>query len=84
MSQDPAADGEAAPLLAFEEIRERAYDLCDRNHWPDGFELEFWLMAERELTAERRARLKQEAESAADDAGSPATMNSTATEEPTP
>lgn len=60
------------------------HNLWDRNHRPDGYELEFWLMAERELTAERRARLKQEARSAADDAGSPATMNPTATEEPTP
>ncbi|UIY45632.1 DUF2934 domain-containing protein (plasmid) [Methylobacterium radiotolerans] len=36
------------------EIRERAYDLWDRHHRPDGYELEFWFMAERELKAERR------------------------------
>ena len=38
------------------EIRERAYDLWERHHRPDGFELEFWFMAERELRAERAAR----------------------------
>lgn len=57
MSQDLAADHEAAPAPApsFEEIRERAYDLWDRNHRPNGCEHEFWLMAERELKAERRS-----------------------------
>lgn len=55
MSPDPAADREAAPAPSFEEIRERAYDLWDRNHRPIGCELEFWLIAERELKAERRS-----------------------------
>ncbi|MCJ2102807.1 DUF2934 domain-containing protein [Methylobacterium sp. E-046] len=36
-------------------IRERAYDLWDRHHRPDGYDLQFWLMAERELRAEQRA-----------------------------
>jgi hypothetical protein len=61
MSQDPPADDRAEPVLSIEEIRERAYDLWDRNHRPDGYELEFWLMAERELKAECRARLGREA-----------------------
>ena len=61
MSQDPAADDRAEPVLSIEEIRERAYDIWDRNHRPDGYELEFWLMAERELMAEARARLGREA-----------------------
>ena len=39
--------------LPIEEIRERAYDLWERNHRPDGLEIEFWLAAERELKAER-------------------------------
>ena len=56
MSPDPSADDRAEPVLSIEEIRERAYDLWDRNHRPDGYELEFWLMAERELMAERRVR----------------------------
>ncbi|MDN3575055.1 DUF2934 domain-containing protein [Methylobacterium longum] len=43
--------------MSIEEIRERAYDLWDRNHRPDGYELEFWLMGERELRAEQRAKL---------------------------
>ena len=80
MSQNPLADDRAEPVLSIDEIRERAYDLWDRNHRPDGYELEFWLMAERELTAERRARLKQEAGSASGDASSPATMNFAAAE----
>ncbi len=42
--------------LPIEQIRERAYDLWDRNHRPDGQEVRFWLMAERELKAERASR----------------------------
>jgi hypothetical protein len=57
VSSDPSADDRAEPVLSIEEIRERAYDLWDRNHRPNGCELEFWLMAERELKAERRAKL---------------------------
>ncbi|UYW28252.1 DUF2934 domain-containing protein [Methylorubrum extorquens] len=37
--------------IAIEPIRERAYDIWDRNHRPEGFDVEFWLMAERELRA---------------------------------
>ena len=40
-------------MISHDAIRERAYDLWDRNHRPEGYELEFWLMAERELKAER-------------------------------
>ncbi|MCJ2048675.1 DUF2934 domain-containing protein [Methylobacterium sp. J-070] len=45
-------------MLSIEEIQERAYDLWDRNHRPEGYELEFWLMAERELMAERKSKLE--------------------------
>lgn len=38
--------------ITIERIRERAYDIWDRNHRPEGFDVEFWLMAERELKAE--------------------------------
>jgi hypothetical protein len=38
--------------ITIERIRERAYDIWDRNHRPEGFDVEFWLMAERELRAE--------------------------------
>ena len=61
MSPDLSADEQAKRLLSIEEIRERAYDLWDRNHRPNGYELEFWLMAERELKAEARAQLECEA-----------------------
>jgi hypothetical protein len=49
MSQDPSIDDVAEPSFSADEIRKRAYDLWDRNHRPEGYELEFWLMAEREL-----------------------------------
>nr|WP_137827770.1 DUF2934 domain-containing protein [Methylobacterium sp. L1A1] len=52
MSQDE-------PPITAAEIRQRAYDLWERNHRPNGFEVEFWVMAERELRAERRKRLSQ-------------------------
>ncbi|GJD52004.1 hypothetical protein OPKNFCMD_4765 [Methylobacterium crusticola] len=41
--------------ITFEQIRERAYELWERNHRPEGFEVEFWLLAERELRRERAA-----------------------------
>ena len=53
MSPDPCAVRAAGPKISHAEVRECAYDLWDRNHRPDGYELEFWLMAERELKAER-------------------------------
>ena len=43
-------------MISQDEIRERAYDLWDRHHRPEGCELEFWIMAERALRAERRAK----------------------------
>ncbi|MCJ2056357.1 DUF2934 domain-containing protein [Methylobacterium sp. J-048] len=47
--------------MPFEEIRERAYELWERNHRPEGFEIEFWLLAERELRKERNRRKADEA-----------------------
>jgi len=47
--------------ITFERIRERAHEIWERNHRPEGFEVEFWLMAERELRAER-ARATQKAD----------------------
>jgi hypothetical protein len=41
------------PLAA---IRARAYDIWERNHRPDGYEIQFWLLAERELRAEQDGR----------------------------
>jgi hypothetical protein len=40
--------------ISFERIRERAYELWDRNHRPEGLDIQFWLLAERELKAEAR------------------------------
>lgn len=39
--------------ISFDAIRERAYELWERHHRPDGFEIEFWLLAERELRTEQ-------------------------------
>lgn len=44
--------------IPIEQIRQRAYDLWDRNHRPEGQELRFWVKAERELKAERTSRDK--------------------------
>ena len=45
-----------------EEIRARAHDIWDRHHRPQGYDLQFWLMAKRELEAEQRSKQAQEAE----------------------
>jgi hypothetical protein len=42
----------ALPITT-EQIRERARELWERNHRPDGLDMEFRLLAERELNAER-------------------------------
>ena len=47
--------------IPFEQIRERAYELWERNHRPEGFEIEFWLLAERELRKERDRRRSTDA-----------------------
>jgi hypothetical protein len=51
---------QAEPPITAAEIRHRAYELWERNHRPDGLEIEFWVMAERELRAERQARLSRQ------------------------
>jgi DUF2934 family protein len=33
-----------------EQIRQRAHELWENNHWPDGRDDEFWYQAERELS----------------------------------
>ncbi|WP_342154359.1 DUF2934 domain-containing protein [Methylorubrum sp. SB2] len=45
---------QVVPPITPAEIRQRAYELWERNHSSDGFEVEFWLLAERELRAERQ------------------------------
>ena len=41
----------AMPPIAPDRIRARAYELWDRNHRPEGLDMKFWLVAERELRA---------------------------------
>ncbi|MCJ2092066.1 MULTISPECIES: DUF2934 domain-containing protein [unclassified Methylobacterium] len=83
MSRDPSTNDRAEPVASIDEIRERAYDLWDRHHRPEGYDLQFWFMAERELKAERWAMLGDRAGAAADDASSPASKSSTTSEETT-
>lgn len=47
------------PPTTAAEIRQRAYELWERNHRPAGLEIEFWVMAERELRVERQKRLQR-------------------------
>jgi hypothetical protein len=57
----PAAESrQDGDEITFERIRERAYDLWERNHRPEGLEIQFWLVAERELRAERERRLAEQ------------------------
>jgi hypothetical protein len=53
--------------ITFERIRERAYDIWDRNHRPEGYDVEFWLMAERELRAEAAAATPVQADADSED-----------------
>ncbi len=56
----------AMPVIAPDRIRARAYELWDRNHRPGGLDMQFWLVAERELKAEdaRKAGHAAEADEA--------------------
>ena len=59
MSGDPPSAQQADAPITSAEIQERAYELWDRHHRPDGYNLHFWIMAERELKAERKASLER-------------------------
>lgn len=56
----------AATEITFDQIRERAQEIWERNHRPDGLDIAFWLLAERELKAEA-ARAAAPTESGTDD-----------------
>ncbi|WP_267427568.1 DUF2934 domain-containing protein [Methylobacterium sp. GC_Met_2] len=60
MSEDRSVDRAAEPVIADDEIRARAHDIWDRHHRPVGYDLQFWLMAERELKAERSQAVKRD------------------------
>jgi hypothetical protein len=53
--------------ITFERIRDRAYDIWDRNHRPEGYDVEFWLMAERELSAEAAVATPTQADADSED-----------------
>lgn len=58
MTRDLSGCRKAEPVIPEAEIRERAHDIWERHHRPEGFEVQFWFMAQRELRAERRTRLQ--------------------------
>ncbi|WP_267426882.1 DUF2934 domain-containing protein [Methylobacterium sp. GC_Met_2] len=62
----PGPPASAPDAITFEQIRERAYELWERNHRPEGFEIEFWLLAERELRKERARRTAKEGPAASE------------------
>ena len=53
--------------ITFERIRDRAYDIWDRNHRPEGYDVEIWLMAERELSAEAAVATPTQADADSED-----------------
>lgn len=61
MSQDHVPNCNARSALSDDQIRERAYDIWERHHRPEGFEAQFWLMAKRELMAERKSKAEPNA-----------------------
>ena len=62
MPKRQASPMEPDDQIPDEEIRARAHDIWDRHHRPQGYDLQFWLMAKRELEAEQRSKQEQEAE----------------------
>ncbi|NEU13150.1 DUF2934 domain-containing protein [Methylobacterium sp. BTF04] len=55
--------------IPFERIRERAFELWDRNHRPEGLDIQFWLLAERELRTDATGGEGQAHETDAHDGG---------------
>ncbi|MCJ2139403.1 DUF2934 domain-containing protein [Methylobacterium sp. E-066] len=49
---------EPTEALSSDLIREHAYDLWGRHYRPEGYELQVWFMAERELKVGRRAKVE--------------------------
>lgn len=52
MSEDETSARNSDTKISNDQIRERAYEIWERHHRPEGFEAHFWLLAERELLAE--------------------------------
>lgn len=63
MSQESSSQRHSDPIITNDQIRERAYDIWERHHRPDGFEVEFWLLAKQELMAELNSNVRQETRS---------------------
>ena len=52
MSEDETSARDSDTEISNDQIRERAYEIWERHHRPEGFEAHFWLLAKRELLAE--------------------------------
>lgn len=63
MSQESSSQRHSDPIITNDQIRERAYDIWERHHRPEGFEVEFWLLAKQELMAEWNSNVRQETQS---------------------
>ena len=63
MSQESSSQRHSDPIITNDQIRERAYDIWERHHRPEGFEVEFWILAKQELMAEWNSNVRQETQS---------------------
>ena len=63
MNQESSSQRQSAPIITNDQIRERAYDIWERHHRPEGFEVEFWLLAKQELMVEWNSNVRQETQS---------------------
>lgn len=63
MSKESSSQRHSDPIITNDQIRERAYDIWERHHRPEGFEVEFWLLAKQELMAEWNSNVRQETQS---------------------
>jgi hypothetical protein len=54
MSEDRTSGRNTATEISNDQIRERAYEIWERHHRPEGFGAHFWLLAKQELLAEHK------------------------------
>ncbi len=61
MAKQQSAAGAPSPMRASieDEIRSRAYQLYCEGGYQDGRDVEYWLEAEQQVTARRKAHLRR-------------------------
>ena len=52
MSENETSARNSDTKISNDQIRERAYEIWERHHRPEGYEAHFWPLAKRELLAE--------------------------------